>query len=135
MGLIGLDSVGHLVFGANEGGPAPTAAAGTAAGTGPPVPVMGAQALDMCGVTTFGTGTTPAAGQQVVVTFGTPYTTSAPLTILANGNTAATNALSELTVIPQGIAGNWTGFAVNSLAAPAASQANTAYGIAWFVIV
>jgi len=135
MGLIGLDASGHLVLGPNEGGSTPTAVAGSAAGTSPPAPVVNGNAFDMVGTLTFGTGTAPAAGQQVVVTFGTNYTTTNQPSVFVNGTTAATNALSELTVIPQGSSGAWTGFAVNCLVAPTASQANTVYGLAWLVVV
>ena len=99
---------------------APSAAAGSNAGGSPPAPVVVAGALDSRGEITFGTGTVPAAGNQVVVTFNkvlpkVPHVSVEPY----NSVTAALN----LHVVSR----STTGFTIASQAAPAASQANTVY--------
>lgn len=134
MGLIGIDVTGHLVLGVIEGGIAPTAAAGTNAGGAPPAPVIDAQAFDMRGNLTCGSGTVPAAGQLAVVTWGNPYATSSAPVVHLNGYNALGAGLGSLNAIPQGTPGNWTGFAIQCSTAPAASQANTTYGIQWWVV-
>lgn len=111
---------GHV---ASTGSP-PTAAAGAGAGATPPAPVL-TSATDTKGQVTFGTGTTPAAGAQVTVTFASAYATS-PIVILTPIN-SATSAL-----LPY-VAATTTGFTV-SMNAPAASQANTVYGFTYVAI-
>src|SRR6059058_2146035 len=59
------------IFGQNAS--VPTAAAGANAGGSPPAPVVVAGSTDGRGRITAGTGSAPAAGSLVVVTFGTPY--------------------------------------------------------------
>jgi hypothetical protein len=108
---------------------APTAAAGSAAGTTPPTPVR-TNCSDSRGVISFGTGTGPTAGQQATVTFNTGWTTLSinPVVVLTARNTA-TAALNLFTV-PNGT----SGFAVHAQVAPAASQANTVYELGYHVI-
>lgn len=115
---------GHLFF---AGGTAPTAAAGSNAGTGPPAPVVTGGASDTRGNITFGTGTTPAAGNMVVVTFGQAFVT-APL-VLVSANNALTEALN-----PCVTAISTTQFTLTAGVAPAASQANTVYSFTWYVM-
>lgn len=105
----------------------PTAAAGSNAGTSPPAPVVAATSSDLRGTLTFGTGTTPAAGNQVVVTFNSAYG-AAPVVDLIAGNalTAALNLF--VTAVGTG------GFTVGTQGAPAASQANTVYSVGFQVI-
>ena len=111
-------------------GSVPGAAAGANAGTSPPVPVVTAGATNVRGNITFGTGTTPAAGAQVVVTFATAYPAgTVPLVQLTWGNNGST-ALGA----PAATAVSATGFTVNCQTAPAASQANTTYSVNYTVI-
>ena len=111
-------------------GTAPTAAAGANAGTAPPAPVVTAGATDTRGNITFGTGTTPAAGAQVVVTFnaGSAYPVI-PVGIMFNALNTATQALGlYVTSITT------TGFTLSCTTAPAASQANTIYSFNYLVV-
>lgn len=108
-------------------GAAPTAVAGSAAGTTPPAPVVAASSDDVRGSLTFGTGTGPAAGNQAVVTFASAYA-AAPVVMLEPTNAALAALLPYVTSVGTG------GFTVATQLAPAASQANTTYGIAWMVI-
>ena len=95
-----------------------TAAAGANAGTSPPAPVT-SNCGDVSGSVTFGTGTTPAAGAQVVVTFSQYRGTNYRL-VLTPGN-AATAALNLYTTK------TGSNFTISAVNAPAASQANTVY--------
>lgn len=101
-------------------GSAPTAAAGANNGTTPPAPVI--SGTDLRGKVTFGSGTTPAAGAQVVVTFAAAY--SAAPTVVLTATTSAAQALG-----PYVSAVSTTSFTVSTTTAPAASQANTVYGL------
>lgn len=105
---------------------APTAVAGANAGTTPPSPVL-ANCTDVAGQITFGTGTTPAAGDQVDVTFYTAYS-NAPKVLLMPIN-GATQALGLF------VSSTTTGFSVSCNNAPSASQANTVYGFNYGVYV
>jgi hypothetical protein len=102
-----------------------SAAAGSNAGTTPPAPVLAGS--DTRGTVTFGTGTTPAAGNMAVVTFGTAYT-SAPVVTVAAGNAATALLNPYVTSVGTGA------FTVAFQTAPAASQANTIYAISYHVI-
>ncbi|MCW2900940.1 MAG: hypothetical protein JWO67_3205 [Streptosporangiaceae bacterium] len=112
---------GHLII----TGALPTVAAGAANGTAPPAPTVTGN--DTRGALGFGSGATPGAGAQVVVTFAGPYSV-APVVTVAAGN-AATQALglfvSAVTV---------NGFTLSSATAPTASQAATIYAAAFQVI-
>ena len=101
-----------------------TAAAGANAGTSPPAPVT-SNCGDVSGSVTFGTGTTPAAGAQVVVTFSQYRGTNYRL-VLTPGN-AATAALN-LYATKTG-----SNFTVSAANAPAASQANTVYSFDYLI--
>ena len=114
---------------------APTAAAGSSAGGSPPAPVITPGSSDLRGNLTFGTGTTPAAGAQVVVTFGTPFSSplgqnalANPIVMLTPGNAAtAVLDLCAITVTQ-------TGFTISCNTAPTASQGNTTYSVNWAVL-
>jgi hypothetical protein len=118
---------GHLQM---QGSPV-TAAAGLAAGTGPPSPVVTTGANDGAGAITFGTGTSPAAGRLVVVTFAKtwviPHPGILPHPVIVPGN--APTALLSLYVTRV----LTTGFEVGAANAPAASQANTVYSFLYQV--
>lgn len=105
---------------------APTAAAGANAGGTPPNPVL-TNCKDVSGQITFGTGTTPAAGDQVDVTFYTSYSV-APQVLLMPIN-AATQALGLY------VTSTTTGFSVLCANAPSASQGNTVYGFNYGVYI
>lgn len=105
---------------------APTAAAGANAGTSPPAPVK-TGCTDVAGKITFGTGTSPAAGSQVVVTFQVAYG-SAPKVVLTPINSASA-------ALNFHVATTTTTFTVSCVNAPAASQANTIYGFFYHVLV
>lgn len=107
-------------------GTAPGVAAGANNGTTPPAPTdVGAN--DSRGVVLFGSGATPAAGAQVVVSFAVAYA-AAPVVVLTAGN-AATQALG-LFVSSVGTGG----FTVSTVSAPTASQAATVYSVAFQAI-
>ena len=105
----------------------PAAAAGSNAGGSPPSPVVATGANDTRGSVTGGTGTSPAAGNLIVVTFGQAYA-SAPIVSITPANAAAAALLPYVTAV------STTGFTIAIQGAPAASQANTVYGFNWQVI-
>jgi hypothetical protein len=102
-------------------GGAPSAAAGANNGGSPPAPTVVAGSTDGRGSIQFGSGTAPAVGEQVVVTFAQPYT-SAPVVMLSGGN-AATSALGAL--YPGAV--STTGFTIRCATAPTASQSGTTF--------
>lgn len=108
-------------------GTAPTAVAGANAGTTPPAPVVAASSNDTRGSLTFGTGTTPAAGAQAVVTFAAAFA-AAPVVMLTETNALTAALQFYVTSVGTG------GFTIATQTAPAASQAATTYGVAWAVI-
>lgn len=117
------DTSGHLLL---TGGSAPTAAAGANAGTSPPSPIVNS-GNDTRGSISFGTGSSPAAGAMVSVSFAQPYA-AAPYVIAIPQN-AATALLGLY------ITGNsTTGFVASLAAAPAAGQANTTYAFAFLCV-
>jgi hypothetical protein len=104
----------------------PTAAAGANAGTSPPAPVVAATARNHRGNVTFGTGTTPAAGAQVTVTYSAAWPLAPFVTVVAKNSATAALGLY--------ISANATGsFTVSTTNAPAASQANTVYSFDFIV--
>lgn len=112
-------------------GTAPAAAAGSNAGTSPPAPVVTTGSLDNAGTITFGTGTTPAAGVMVAVTFATPWVMpggGAEHIALTPGNTA-TQALG---IYVSGVSP--TGFQISCTNAPAAGQGNTVYSVSYLTM-
>lgn len=109
-------------------GSAPTAAAGANAGTSPPAPVVAAASNDTRGSLTFGTGTTPAAGAQVAVTFNVAYAAAPFVTLTPINSATAALGVPYLSAVGTG------GFTINTPNAPAGSQANTTYGYHWHVV-
>lgn len=107
-------------------GPSPTAVAGAGAGTTPPAPILNVNCTDVAGLITWGTGTTPATGSQVVVTFNKQFA-HFPFVILQASNPAT--AALQLSA-----SSNATTFTVSAGIAPAASQANTTYGFYYHVL-
>jgi hypothetical protein len=108
---------------------APTAVAGGSNGTGPPAPVIAGDSSDLRGSLTFGSGTTPAAGSQVVVSFTTPRDANRLPVIQMTETTTALAALN-----PAVTSVTAAGFTVSTGSAPAASQGNTVYGLAWALV-
>lgn len=111
-----------------QGGTAPTLAAGSNNGTTPPVPQAISGANDARGKISFGSGTSPAIGNQVVVTFasGTAYVNTP--TIFLEEQDSGTKALN---LYPTNVTA--TGFTIASTVAPTASKANTFYNVAYRV--
>lgn len=114
---------GDLSF---AGSSVPVAAAGADAGTLPPSPVVAAGSNDTRGRITFGTGTVPAAGAQVGVTFFATKAT-APFVLVIARNTVTEALGLYVSASPT------TGFTLSVTVAPAASQANTVYSFDYFV--
>lgn len=116
----------------SPGAGAPGAVAGANAGTSPPAPVVTAGASDTRGNITFGTGSAPGSGAQVVVTFQSPWV-----------NQAGSNVTPFISVTPQNTATqalglhvtskSATGFTLSCTTAPAASQPNTTYSFDFIV--
>lgn len=104
-----------------------TAAAGAAAGTGPPAPALNANARDLAGSLTFGTGTTPAAGAQVVVTLASTYTNPPAVVVVAGNAAAEALGLFAAATAPNQIT-------ISCATAPAASQPNTTYAVEYIII-
>lgn len=114
-------------FGALEGfsgaaSVAPTVAAAAGAGTAPPTPTSTGNAAR--GTVSWGTGTGPAAGNQVTVTFATPLS-EAVVPMLTPYNAAAAALLEYVTNITA------AGFTIATQGAPAASQAAGTYVIGY----
>lgn len=116
-----LATLDHIV--STGAGNSPTAAAGANAGTSPPAPVI--SGTDVSGKVTFGTGTTPAAGAQAVVTFAVSYTNPRVVITPINSASASLNLYVGVTN---------TNFTVSCVNAPAASQTNSHYGFNYLVI-
>jgi hypothetical protein len=81
---------------------------------------------DVSGKITFGSGTSPAAGSQVVATFAASYTNARVVITAINSASASLNLyVSAVTS---------TTFTVSSVNAPSASQGNTTYGFYYIVM-
>jgi hypothetical protein len=104
----------------------PAAAAGANNGTTPPAPVMAVDSSDDRGSVTFGSGSAPAAGAQLVVSFAVAKDPARLPVIQITETTTATAALN-----PAVTSTTSAGFTVSTGAAPAASQGNTIYGLSW----
>lgn len=103
-----------------------TAAAGANAGTTPPAPVV--DGTTSRGNVTWGSGSTPAAGAQVAITYGVADLYQVPRVTLTPRNPAT----FDLGLIVTGTAK--TGFTISTKNAPTASQANTVYSADWVAI-
>jgi hypothetical protein len=119
-----LSATGHI-SGTSTG---VAAAAGANAGTSPPAPVLAAGSSDTAGNGTFGTGTTPAAGAQVGITFGTSYGSYAPGVSVQPSNAAA----AALGLYPSAVTG--TGFTVSCTGTPTGSEPNTTYAFTYLAV-
>lgn len=106
-------------------GAAITAVAGANNGTTPPAPVVAGD--DASGNLTFGSGGTPAAGDQVDVTFAVAY--AATPAVVLTGLNAATQALGLFVKTVSA-----TGFSIGTANAPTASQGNTVYSVDYMII-
>jgi hypothetical protein len=95
-------------------------------GGSPPAPVLSADATDRRGTLTFGSGTTPAVGGQVSVTFARPFAV-VPVVVLS----PTTGGSASRAPYPANVTVN--GFNINLNTAPNASQAANTYGIAYHV--
>lgn len=116
-------SSGAQVIGAPPG-PAPQAAAGAGAGASAPAPVVTPASDNRSGLITFGTGTSPEAGWQVAVTFGSAFATLPSVMITpANGPTAGLLCAVESVTVD--------GFALSTGNAPSASQPASHYAFYW----
>src|SRR5215472_5983570 len=102
----------------------PTAAAGAGAGTSPPAPVVDPNSSDSHGSVTFGSGSAPAGGAVVTVTFARPRDPNRLYVLQLTENTTATAGI-DLAVTSR----TSTGFTISSNTRNlAASQGNTTYG-------
>jgi hypothetical protein len=100
----------------------PTPTAGANAGGSPPVPVVVSRSNDERGTVTFGSGTTPAAGSYVVLTFTQPY--GAVPFAEVRPNNVDTEPLT-----PYVVSVSTTALTIGLRTAAAASQANTKYSV------
>jgi len=107
-------------------GAQPTLAALANNGAGAPAPILSADATDRKGSLTFGSGTAPAVGGQVSVTFARPFA-APPVVVLA----PTTGASASRAPYPANVTAN--GFNINLNTVANASQAATTYGIAYHV--
>lgn len=117
-----LITIGHIVSLIQN---APAAIAGKNAGVNPPEPIL-ASCTDISGKVTFGTGTTPDAGVQVVVTFHAAFE-NAPAVVLTPIN-------RESAILKFHAASTATTFTVSCLGTPEANQDNATYGFFYHVI-
>lgn len=101
-----------------------TAAVTAGAGTSPPSPVVAATATAIRGSLTWGTGTSPAVGGQIAVTFSTALP-AAPVVVVTALNTATGLLVPTITATAT------TGFTIGLATVPAGSQGNTVYSVSW----
>lgn len=109
-----------------SGGTAPSAAAGSSAGTSPPAPVVVAGSNDTRGIVTFGTGTSPSAGAMAVVTFAAAYASAPYIHLNANNGQTYNSGLFISAVAA-------TSFTIGFAGIPAASQSNTNFSATYSV--
>ena len=106
-----------------KAGSSPTIAAQAGAGSTPPTPTL-LRATDMGGTAQWGTGSSPAAGTQVRVTFTSAYTN--PPTVILSPANAATAALHPF--VTQVTIGYMD---IQVAIAPAATQPADTYAVNW----
>lgn len=121
-------STGAAILGApaflTVSGATATATAGAGSGTSAPSPVVSAGPDNRSGQITFGSGTSPEAGSQVQVAFGTPFAVTPTVMITpANGPTAGLLCAVESV--------SATGFTLSTGNAPSAGESATHYGFYW----
>lgn len=107
----------------------PTLTAGAGLGTAPPTPTVDAQANDRQGVISFGTGTVPAAGTCITVTFARAKDPNRlPKILLQEANQATAGLDFAVGTVTS------TGFTiVQNTRLTAASQAAGTYALTYFV--
>lgn len=105
----------------------PTAAAGVAAGSTPPAPVVVGQSRDFKGLITFGTGNNPSGGLLLNVTFSAAFDTAPQVVLLTPANALTGQLQFYVTNITT------TGFSIGSNTQPAKNQPNTAYAVEYWV--
>lgn len=108
-----------------HGTPAPTVTAGANAGTSAPSPQISGSTIS--GIITFGTGTSPAGGALVSVTFPTPLAVP-PKSVMLTSNNGLTWKLQPVSTVLTA-----TGFTIYAINAPSASQPNTTYSVSYLV--
>lgn len=109
----------------------PTAAAGSNAGTTPPVPIVAAASRDFKGSLTFGTGAGAGvvAGDHLVdLTFAAAFDAPPQVVVL----TAANQITAALTLYVSNVTA--TGFSIGSNTNPAKLQAPTKYAVDYMVV-
>lgn len=116
-----------------------TATMQAGAGTTPPAAVIAGYSRNREGGITWGTGTTPAAGGQVAIVFGTNEIpriggSTAPSRIMVIAKNTATANLNPYVSAIAVTSGETTGFTIGLGTAPSASQANTVYAVDWVLI-
>lgn len=104
----------------------PTAAAGSANGTTPPAPTVSTGSTDLAGEISFGSGTTPAVGSQVDVTFSVAMA-AAPNVTVSSGNSGTPSRQPYVTNR------STTGFSIGFATAASASQAVGTYRVEYNV--
>ena len=113
------------------GGNPPAVVTAGGAGTSPPLPVVTTGSTDLGGTVSWGTGTVPNTQPQLSVTFAAPWTIpggGGPHVVVTPLNAATATLELFITGISP------TGFQVNVVTAPAASQANTTYAFCYSVM-
>jgi hypothetical protein len=108
----------------------PAAAYGAGAGTSPPgTPTVTGD--DARGSVSFGSGTVPAAGVIVAVTFVQPRDNSRPPVIVLQEASQATAGV-DIAAVPVVVGSQVTGFTINTNTRNlTASQANGTYAVNW----
>lgn len=119
------------VPGVGFSGPNPSLIVQNGLGTSPPSPVLEANSGDYRGAFTLGTGTAPTAGGALVDVALSDSFNVAPSAVIVVPTTAAAAALQPF-VLPSDIAAQ--SFFIRCVGTPAASQPNTTYGFAYYVI-
>ena len=102
----------------------PTLVTGGNAGSGAPAATLKAGSNDRRGTIQIGTGTSPAAGVLVAVTFGQPYPEAPTVIVGVAAQNGTGPFVKDVTA---------TGFNVGLLSAPAASQAVGVYALSYLV--
>lgn len=121
-------STGAAIIGApaflKVSGATTTAAAGPEAGASAPAPVVIAGPDNRSGQVTFGSGSSPLAGTQVEVKFGTPFAVI-PTVMLTPANGPTASLLCAVETVSE------NGFNLVTGNAPAAAAPHTEYGFYW----
>jgi hypothetical protein len=119
-------ALGHIGTAIKNGGSI-TVAAGANNGTSPPAPTLLSASSDTQGQVSIGSGTTPAAGAQAVVTFSSAFT-AAPIVVITAANAAASALQPYVTTVGTGA------FTVAFNVAPASGQATGTYLVNYVIL-